>query len=195
MTSLDEPLTASPPRSDAELFRASERRPELLAEIFDRHAPDLLRYLARRIGPHDAEDLLGDVFVVALERRTVFDADATSARPWLYGIASNLLRRRRRDEVRSWRALARVGDDSGVAILDDRIEDRLDSTGTVRGLAGALAELSAGDRDVLLMVAWAELTHDEIASALEIPVGTVKSRLHRARRKLRAHLPNPKDDE
>jgi RNA polymerase sigma factor (sigma-70 family) len=195
VTSLDEPLTASRPRSDAELFQASVRRPEVLAEVFDRHAPDLLRYLARRIGPHDAEDLLGDVFVVALERRGSFDASAASARPWLYGIASNLLHRRRRDEVRSWRALARVGDDAGVAIFDEEVEARLDSTGAVRGLAGALAELSAGDRDVLLMVAWAELTHDEIATSLDIPVGTVKSRLHRARRVLRAHLPNVKDDE
>lgn len=195
MTSLDEPLTASRPSSDAELFRASVRRPELLAEIFDRHAPDLLRYLARRIGPHDAEDLLGDLFVVALERRSSFDPGVDSARPWLFGIASNLLHRHRRDEVRSWRAMARVGDDSGVAVFDDQVEARLDSSGTVRGLAGALAELSTGDRDVLLMVAWAELTHEEIATALNIPVGTVKSRLHRARRVLRAHLPNAKDDE
>jgi RNA polymerase sigma-70 factor, ECF subfamily len=195
VTSLDEPRAVSPPRSDAELFQASVRRPELLAEIFDRYAPELLRYLARRIGPHDAEDLLGDVFVVALERRRSFDPGAASARPWLYGIASNLLHRRRRDEVRSWRALARVGDDLGVTIFDDEVEDRLDSRGAVQDLAGALAELSSGDRDVLLMVAWAELTHDEIATALEIPVGTVKSRLHRARRVLRAHLPSAKDDE
>jgi len=174
--------------SDAELFAASVRRPEVLAEIFDRHAPELLRYLTRRVGPHDAEDLLGDLFVVALERRSSFAADAGSARPWLYGIASNLLHRHRRDEVRFLRALARIGDEPPTASFDECVEARVDSGAQSWGLAAALAALSSGDRDVLLLVAWGELAQAEVAAALGIPPGTVKSRLHRARRQLRTHL-------
>ena len=184
MTSLDQDARTG----DAALFAASARRPELLADVFDRHAPELLRYLTRRVGPHDAEDLLGDLFVVALERRASFDPAAASARPWLYGIASNLLHRHRRDEVRFLRALARLGDEPAVASFDERVEARVDSAAQSRPLAAALAGLSSGDRDVLLLVAWAGLAQDEVAAALGIPPGTVKSRLHRARRQLRSHL-------
>lgn len=184
MTSLEQDARTG----DAELFAASVRRPELLADVFDRHAPELLRYLTRRVGPHDAEDLLGDLFVVALERRAAFDHGAGSARPWLYGIASNLLHRHRRDEVRFLRALTRLGGEPETTCFDERVEARVDSGAEARGLAVALAGLSSGDRDVLLLVAWAELAQDEVAAALGIPPGTVKSRLHRARRQLRAHL-------
>ena len=174
--------------TDAALFAASVRTPRLFAEVFDRHARELLRYLTRRVGAHDAEDLLGDTFTIAFERRASFDADAVSARPWLYGIASNLLHRRRRDEVRFFKAMSRIGHDSGISLFDDDAASRLDSAEAVRGLAEALASLTAGDRNVLLLVAWAQLSHDEIATALDIPVGTVKSRMHRARRILRATL-------
>ena len=184
MTSLDQADVAG----DAELFAASARRPELLADVFDRYAPELLRYLTRRVGAHDAEDLLGDLFVVALERRASFDPGADSARPWLYGIASNLLHRHRRDEVRFLRALARVGDEPPSPSFAERVEERVDSGQQERRLATALAQLSDGDRDVLLLVAWGDLAQDEVAAALGIPPGTVKSRLHRARRQLRAHL-------
>ncbi|WP_208322851.1 RNA polymerase sigma factor [Mumia sp. ZJ1417] len=177
-----------PGATDAALFAASVSKPAALSEVFDRHAPSLLRYLTRRLGPHDAEDALGDVFVVALERRASFDPGATSARPWLYGIASNLIARRHRDEVRFLRTLQREGTPAATLEFEDAAADRMDADRSFRDLAGALAELSTGDRDVLLLIAWAQLGQDEVASALEIPVGTVKSRLHRARRLLREQL-------
>jgi RNA polymerase sigma-70 factor (ECF subfamily) len=188
VTTLDQADAADDVADDAAVFAAAVRRPELLADVFDRYAPELLRYLTRRVGPHDAEDLLGDLFVVALERRASFDGAAGSARPWLYGIASNLLRRHHRDEVRFLRALARVGEDPPTPSFDEHVDERVTSAQDLRRLATALAGLSTGDRDVLLLVAWGDLAHDEVATALAIPAGTVKSRLHRARRQLRAHL-------
>ncbi|MFC4783985.1 RNA polymerase sigma factor [Nocardioides sp. MAHUQ-72] len=173
---------------DAELLAASVAAPRLIGEVFDRHAPEILRYLTRRVGAQEAEDLLSQTFLVALERRGSFQATAQSARPWLYGIASNLLLRRRRDEVRFLRALARIPVDPGVTIFEEASAARLDAAEQAAGLAARLVDLSPGDRNVLLLVAWTELSHDEIAAALEIPVGTVKSRLHRARRKLRDHI-------
>ena len=177
--------------SDAELIVASQRSPQLFAELFDRHAAEIMRFLARRIGPQDAEDALSQVFLTALERRTSFDPDVapeSSARPWLYGIASNVVSRRRRDELRFLRALSRVPADPGVGIFDDEVVERLDALDDAAKASDALSEMSSGDRSVLLLLAWAQLTHEEIARALEIPVGTVKSRLHRARRVLRQAL-------
>lgn len=192
MTSLgDAPAMSSCSLSDAEVFARAVRRPEELAVVFDRHAADLLRYLTRRVGAADAEDLLGDVFVIALERRARYDPSASSARPWLYGIASNLLHRHRRDEARFLRALARTADTGTIEAAVDDVDARVDSQNASRRLADALADLSAGDRDVVLLVAWAQLSHEEIAVSLQIPVGTVKSRLHRARQQLRSKLEPP----
>ncbi len=161
-----------------------------MGEVFDRHCPEILRYLTRRVGSQDAEDLLSQTFLVALERRSTFRATAQGARPWLYGIASNLLLRRHRDEVRFLRALARLPHDHGVAIFEESAAERIDAAAQAHAIAGPLAELTAGDRNVLLLLAWAQLSHEEIAAALQIPVGTVKSRLHRARRQLRHALPH-----
>jgi RNA polymerase sigma-70 factor (ECF subfamily) len=177
--------------TDAELFAQSVERPDALAAVFDRHAGALLRYLTRRLGAVDAEDVLGDVFVVALERRASFDRSAASARPWLYGIASKIVARRYRDETRRLRAYER-GDHSDDDLFEDAAVSRVDAHVTFRRLAGVLSMLSVGDRDVLLMSAWAQLNQTEIADALGIPVGTVKSRLHRARQQLREVLD---DDE
>lgn len=180
--------------SDAELIVASQRSPHLFAELFDRHAAGMMRFLARRIGPQDAEDALSQVFLTALERRASFDPRASAestARPWLYGIASNVVARRRRDEVRYLRALSRVPADAGVGIFDDEAIERIEAVDDAARVSGALAELSSGDRNVLLLLAWAQMTHEEIGNALEIPVGTVKSRLHRARRVLRQALGDP----
>ncbi len=108
--------------------------------------------------------------------------------PWLYGIASNLIGRHRRAEIRAYRALARTGvDPIESAPHTDEVDARL-AAGVERELASALAQLPRGDRDVLLLFAWADLTYEQVAAALSIPVGTVRSRLHRARRRLREAL-------
>ena len=137
-----------------------------------------------------AEDLTADTFTAAFRSRSRFDAtQATGALPWLYGIASNLAARHRRDEVRGLRALARTGVDPVAQSWVDQADQRLVAQASNRPLAQALADLSAGDRDVLLLVAWADLTYAEVAHALRLPVGTVRSRLNRARRKVREALP------
>lgn len=105
-------------------------------------------------------------------------------------IASNLLSRHHRDEERAYRAYARTGIDplTDAGHETERAIARVDSRSRRAALVGALADLSAGDRDVLLLVAHAELTYAEIADALDLPVGTVRSRLHRARGAVRAAL-------
>ncbi|RIJ70219.1 sigma-70 family RNA polymerase sigma factor [Nakamurella silvestris] len=163
--------------------------PAEFAALFDGEAPGLLRYLGRRVGPA-APDLLSETFAVAIAGRDGFDPDRGDARGWLYGIAGNLLRRHLRQEDRGLRATARAFslDAAGDgAILAERVAGQVDAARRVSQLAGRIADLSAGDRDVLLLTAWAELDSAEVAAALNIPVGTVRSRLHRVRRQLRSH--------
>jgi RNA polymerase sigma-70 factor (ECF subfamily) len=171
-------------RTDADLVDGD------FATLFDRHAVAVHRYLARRVGGNAAEDLLAQTFLVAFERRADYDRAHPDARPWLYGIATNLLRRHRRDEVRQYQAWARTGVDPVlVECPDDRIVARLDADAWSGPLAGALAGLRRGDREVLLLFAWGGLSYAEIAQALAIPIGTVRSRLSRARAAVRSTLP------
>ena len=180
-------------RTDADVIAASVPAGELFAAVFDRHARAVHRYLARRAGVAAADDLLAQTFLVAFEGRARYDPGRPDALPWLYGIATNVLRRAYRDELRLYRALARTGVEPDVAGPADRVAERLDADALTRSLAGTLAALSDGDRDVLLLVAWGGLDQDEVAHALDLPLGTVKSRLHRARTKLRAALPVPEE--
>jgi RNA polymerase sigma factor (sigma-70 family) len=160
--------------------------PADLAGMFDRYGAELLRYCARRVGPDHAEDVVADTFLIAHANFRVYDANRSGPLPWLYGIATNLLRRHGRDEVQSYRALARAGRTVPRASEDwDRATERVDAFRARRGLAKALASLSRKQRDVLLLFAVAQLEYDEIAVALGMPVGTVRSTLHRARAKVR----------
>jgi len=173
-------------QSDAELISESLEEPGRFGEIFDRHADAIFRYLARRIGPGDANDVLADVFLAAFEARRRYDPDFSTALPWLYGIASNLLRkhyRQRAGELRMLERLVRLSDPDDHA---DAVADVIDAQLQVRAMAKLLDELPAGERDVLLLHGWEALTYEEIANALNIPVGTVRSRLNRTRRRLRA---------
>jgi RNA polymerase sigma factor (sigma-70 family) len=168
--------------------------PAEFAALYDRHARALLRYCARRVGPGVAEDVVADTFLVAYERRHAFDPGRSEGLPWLYGIATNILRRHRRDEVRAYRAMARVGVDplsNAAGVLEgheQRVGERADASARSRAVAGVLADLPRRQRDVLLLVALADLEYGEVAAALGIPVGSVRSALHRARAKLRAAL-------
>ena len=142
----------------------------------------------RRVGPDLGVDLLGETFRIAFERRASFEPDKANARPWLYGIATNLVGSHRRREQRRYRALARM-DASGVAPSDDDlVADRVSAAAAGPALAAALAALGSGDRDVLLLVAVAGLDNQEVALSLGIPYGTVGSRLSRARARLRESL-------
>jgi RNA polymerase sigma factor (sigma-70 family) len=184
------------PPDDAALIERSRDDPEAFAVVYDRHAALLHRYVARRLGDAAAEDVVADTFLDAFRGRDRYDLSVGDARPWLYGIAANLIGKRSRAEVRMLRAYARSGADpvlnaahaTRCADVIAEADSRIVSAAVRRKLATALAGLPAGDRDVLLMVAWADLSYAEVAAALRIPVGTVRSRLHRARTRIRAAL-------
>ncbi|MGW7511168.1 RNA polymerase sigma factor [Streptomyces massasporeus] len=170
---------------DAELIRASLQEPERFAALFDRHAPAIHQYVARRLGRDAADDVTAETFLTAFRIRARFDPARAGVRPWLYGIAAKQIGRHRRQEVQALKLLARTGHDPVADSWTDSADDRVAAEAAARPLAGALARLSAGDRHVLLLFAWADFSYQEIAEALGIPVGTVRSRLNRARRKLR----------
>ena len=177
-----------PDEDDAAIIARSLHQPEWFASIFDRHAPYIQRYLARRLGQQVADDLVAETFLVAFGKRARYDLARGDARPWLYGIATNLVRQYQREEVREYRLRANVVPEPDHAGHADLVAARVTAAAMHRMLAAALAGLLDGDRDVLLLVAWEGLTYDEVARALAIPVGTVRSRLNRARRQVRAAL-------
>jgi RNA polymerase sigma-70 factor, ECF subfamily len=187
---VEDPMDTVAGLSDSAEIELSLRHPERFAVIFDRYAGQIHRYAARRLGPAAADDLVADVFLIAFRHRSRYDIGQDSARPWLYGIATNLISRHRRSEVRMYRALALTGVDPVMELDADAVASAVSAAAAGRQLAAALAELSAGDRHVLLLLAWADLRYEDIATALDIPIGTVRSRLHRARTAVRAALDN-----
>lgn len=165
---------------DAELLRrVAGGDVEALGGLYDRHARALLGFVRRAAPSEDAEDVVQNVFLRALSLAPRFDAGAASARPWLFGIAVYVTRERRRSVRRFAAALLRLSDFGRRAV--EPPADRTD-------LERALAKLSPQKREVLLLVEVEELTCDEVATALGIPVGTVWTRLHHARRELRRLL-------
>lgn len=177
-----------PDEDDAQIIEGSLRRPERFAAIFDRHAAHIQRYLARRLGAQVADDLVAETFLVAFGRRERYDLDRPDARPWLYGIATNIARQHQRAEIREYRLRGSVGAEPDPAGHADQVAAQVTAQAMHRLLATALADLGGGDREVLLLIAWEGLSYEETARALDIPVGTVRSRLSRARRQLRATL-------
>ena len=175
---------------DAVVVARSLRDPDRFAAIYDRYFAEVHRYVAGRLGRDVADDLAAETFLVAFRKRERFDPALGRVRPWLYGIATILISRHRRQETRRYRALARAGGRrlEAVESHDERVADALTAERLARRLAAALAGLSHGDRDVLLLVAIGDLSHEEVALALDIPYGTVGSRLSRARRVLREAL-------
>jgi RNA polymerase sigma-70 factor (ECF subfamily) len=178
------------PDSDAAAIAASLDQPARFGVLFDRHATVLYRYLVRRVGADEADGLLGELFRVAFERRASFDQVRPDARPWLYGIATNLLASHRRSEARRVRATARLlavqltpGDPA------DEVAATVDAVEVWPRVADAIATLPDVERDALVLYAWEELSYEDIAASLEVPVGTIRSRLNRARRRLRELAP------
>ncbi|PRX65295.1 RNA polymerase sigma-70 factor (ECF subfamily) [Nonomuraea fuscirosea] len=178
----------SPLVVDAEIITRSLDDPEQFSALFDRYAATLYRYVSFRLGRELAEDLVGETFLIAFRRRHTYDIAYRDARPWLLGIATKLVTGHRRSEVSRYRALERQSPAQPVEGPEEAIARDMTARGSRTALLDALAKLSRGDRDVLLMVAWSDMTYEEAARALGIPVGTVKSRLNRARRKVRHAL-------
>jgi|SRR6516164_3634291 len=173
---------------DAAVIQLSRHEPEYFTELFRRHAPYIQRYVVRRLGQDAADDIVAETFLLAFRQRDSYDQTRSDARPWLYGIATNLIGHHRRAEIRLYRALARTGADPVTESFTDRIDDRVSASTASRRLAAALARLSAELRDTLLLVAWGDLSYEETATALGVPVGTVRSRISRARSALRRSL-------
>jgi RNA polymerase sigma-70 factor (ECF subfamily) len=174
--------------SDGEVIKRSWREPECFAVIFDRYYFQIHGYVARRLGRSLADDVAAETFLVAFAQRERYLVSRPDARPWLYGIVSNLIARHQRAEARRYRALARAGVGEVSESHADEVAGRVDAQARRATLAVALAAIPDADRDVLLLVAWAELTSEQAGEALGIPGGTVRSRLHRARREIRAVL-------
>ena len=173
--------------SDAEVIGRSLGEPEAFGLIYDRHAPTVLRFLGRRAGAEVAEGLVGELFRIAFERRKTFDGSRASALPWLYGIGSNLLQKHRRGEARWLRASARMA--AGSEAADRRSSAAaLDARLLFPRVADAIESLPDDERAALLLFAWEELSYQSVAEALELPIGTVRSRLNRARAHLRELL-------
>ena len=172
-------------RSDADVILGSLDDPSLFAVLFDRHAGVVFRFLIRRVGRDTADELLAETFRIAFEKRSTFDGQQPHARPWLYGIATNLVAKHRRTEARRLRATARLV----AAVPDEPVADAIAAAVDARqvwpAVVAGIADLPGGERDALLLYVWEELSYDDIAVALGIPVGTVRSRLNRARSRLR----------
>ncbi|MDN3355619.1 RNA polymerase sigma factor [Actinomadura sp. DC4] len=183
---------------DASVIKRSWHEPERFGAIFDAYFTEIHRYVARRLDVHVADDIAAETFHAAFRQRRSYDLSRDNARPWLYGIATNMIGRHRRDEVRKLRALERLPADRGAdEEEEERIANRVSAYGARERLAKAIAALPAGQRDVLMLIVLAELTQEQVAKALDVPPGTVSSRLNRARRRLRKALggTNPLQDE
>ena len=171
---------------DSAAISRSVEIPEAFEAIFDRHFDAVHRYLARRAGRQRADDLASQTFVIAFAARARFRPEFSDARPWLLGIATKLLANDRRAEQR---LLETYGQLSGDARRVVQVSSPPDSD---RDVAAALAKLDPSQRDVLLLHAWGERSYEEIAGTLGIPLGTVRSRLARARANLQIELePGP----
>lgn len=165
--------------------RSCRGRPDAFVEVVRRHEVAVHGFLARRAGSQAAADLLGEVWLRAFAGRGGYDPAHPDARPWLYGIARNVLRA-------YWRS--RHARDNQVTAAEDACDpwdavvDRLDAAARTGTLAGALRVLPSAEREVLLLVAWEQLTPAQAAAVLGVPPGTARSRLHRARAALRLAL-------
>ncbi len=165
--------------SDAAVLARSAAEPAAFAVLFERHHVAVRRYVTRRVGSEVGDDLASEVFTRAFRGRDRCRAEQASALPWLLGVANHVIADHRRAEVRRLKALQHLAA-TGPQHVEH--EDRALSGELVRGLR----RLSGGDRDALLLVVWGELSYEEAATALGVPIGTVKSRIARARRALAA---------
>ncbi len=172
--------------ADADIIVHSRTEPERFATVFDRHYDAIHRFLWTRVGRR-AEDLAAEVFKIAFQRRDDYDPRFPSARPWLFGIAARLAKQQHRDEAKAHEVVERMGS-RPEDVSDVGPEQRLDELAPSSPVAASLLELPARDRQPLLLHVWEDLSYEEVAHVLDVPLGTVRSRIHRARRDLRARL-------
>lgn len=177
-----------PEDTDAAHVERSLTDPHEFSVLFDRHAGSVHRYLVRRVGRESAEDLVGETFVTAFRSRSTYDLSRADARPWLFGIATNLARHFWRSEFRRQARRAPALGDIFEYDHSDEATSRAFFSSQQGAVGAALAQLDDAHLDVLLLFAGPGLSYDEVALALGIPIGTVRSRLFRARQRLRELL-------
>jgi RNA polymerase sigma-70 factor (ECF subfamily) len=180
---------ADPPPdvTDERLLTESLATPERFAVLFDRYAPIVHGYLSRRVGAL-ADDLVSETFLLAFRGRTGYAPERAPVRAWLFGIATNLVRRHARDEERRYRAFGRAAGHVESTTELGEVAGRVDAQALRGELADALVALPREELEVLLLWTYPQLSYAEIAAALGVPIGTVRSRLHRARGKVRTRL-------
>ena len=184
------PIASSLSEDGAAIAR-SLHHPEAFANVFDRHFAFVHRYVARRAGRDRADDVASQTFTVAFAHRGRYRDDLGTARPWLLGIATNLLRAEYRGDTRRESIFERLGGEPVVPSFSSPLADASADLNDDNRLTNALSKLDPGQRDALLMHALGELSYAEIASALDIPIGTVRSRISRACAALRTELEPP----
>lgn len=185
-------MTASAPHTDADLIAASRMDRDAFMPVFERHVDRVHRFVRGQLGADAAEDLVSEVFLVAFRRRDTYDVAHPDAAPWLLGIAANLVRAHRRAGGRRQALLRRLGAERPVDHTVD-LDARLDADAAHDDLRRALAALRPQEREVVLLSILGELDHAEIARALAIAPGTVRSRLHRGRTALATALQGSAD--
>ncbi len=172
--------------SDTALIASSEADAASFGVVFDRHVDKIYAYVVRRVGITLAEELTAETFAKAFEQRARFVPIHDSAGPWLYGIATNVVHKAWRAERRQLAAYRKTAGSRAITPDDfGDVDDRVDAERAAAGLIAALATLEPGDRDALLLFVWEELSYEQIGAALQIPTGTVASRINRARRQLK----------
>jgi RNA polymerase sigma factor (sigma-70 family) len=190
MTSTDSGLMVI---NDGPIIEASLCDPEAFAQLFDRYWARIFVFCVSRAG-NAGEDIAAETFKVAFDRRDRFDDSYGDARPWLFGIATNLLRHHFRSGQRAKRAGTRI-----LALHPQHVAmgagEEFDARTLTSELSAALANLTEEERDTLLLLAWADLDYAEIARALDVPIGTVRSRIHRARNRVRTYLAEERNDD
>lgn len=190
MTSSPESTRSDSSESDNVLIGRSIDEPALFNEVFQRHVNAVFRFVAARVGPRCAEDIVAECFLTAFIIRHRFDHDVRSARPWLYGIAANKIHEHHDDE-RKWLsrcAAARAVDDADNRLNDESTDShaRIDARRLRPEIAAAMLALSTAERDVLLLYALEGFSYREIALTLGMREGTVKSHMSRARHRMQA---------
>ncbi|MCP2241407.1 RNA polymerase sigma factor [Lentzea aerocolonigenes] len=177
------PVALTPEEAPAVLDEAA------LLTLYESTAERLHRYVARRVGADTAQDVVSEAFLVLWDQRAGQSYEADAVRAWLYGVATNLLRGHVRAEERKLRAWSKAhAARTDEADIGDRVSAAADADVLAGPLTAWLAELRVEEREVLLLHAWADFAPAEIAVALDVPVATVRTRLHRGRSRLRTRL-------
>lgn len=175
---------------DGQLWQqARDGHSDAFGVIFDRHADAVYNHCFRRTGAWAvAEDLTSVVFLEAWRRRREVTLERESALPWLLGVANKVISTQRRTRRRYHAALARLARWPDPPALADQVAARVDDERVMRHLRDAFDRLPRRDQEVLELCVWAGLDYAGAAAALGVPVGTVRSRLSRARARLATAL-------